>query len=309
MSSATVEPRSLRLTSAWKYWVDQLVSIALVAATAISVVTSILIVGVLLWESAGFFQRVTVGEFLGDTVWTPKFSNDPRYGIWPLVCGTVLVAVGSAMFAVPLGLMGAIYLSEYSSAGFRNIVKPLLEVLAGIPSVVLGYFALILISPIVRTIFPSAGPFNALSACIAVGVMIIPTVISLSEDVLRSVPKSLREAAYALGSTKSEVTTRVVFPAALSGIMAAIILAISRALGETMVVAIAAGSTPKLTLNPLESIQTMTAFIAATAQGETARGETAYFSLYAVCITLFLMTFTMNIASQYILASFQERYE
>lgn len=304
-----METTTIRSASPYRYWADHVIYVGLFLAASVSVITTFSIVGVLVLEAGKFFQLVSVGQFLGDTTWTPGYSSDPHYGIWPLVCGTVLVALGSALFAVPLGLMGAIYLSEYATPGFRNFVKPALEMLAGIPSVVLGYFALILISPLIRWFFPSAGVFNALSASLAVGVMIIPTVISLSEDVLRSVPKSLREAAYALGSTKFEVTTRVVVPAALSGIMAAIILAISRAIGETMAVAIAAGRTPNLTLNPLEGVQTMTAFIANAASSDSSQDSPVYYSLYAVCISLFIMTLSMNLLAQFILSRLQEKYE
>lgn len=291
-----------------RYWIEGVVQVVLALASLISIVTTVSIVVILLWQTIEFFQVVSFQQFFGDPGWYPLHRN-PEFGIWSLVCGTVMIAFGSAVIAVPLGLLGAIYLSEYSTPGFRNVVKPMLEILAGIPSVVLGYFALIFITPIIRMAFPETSIFNAASACIAVSVMIVPTVISLSEDVLRSVPQSLREAAYALGSTKLEVTTRVVVPAAMSGIMAAIILAISRAVGETMAVKLAAGVDPKVTFNFLDSIETMTSFIADIMQGDAPTGSIAYRSIFAVCMMLFLMTLSMNMLSQWILSRFRERYE
>jgi phosphate transport system permease protein len=232
-----------------------------------------------------------------------------KFGIWPLACGTLLVTAGAAIVALPIGLLSAIYLSEYATSTVREVVKPVLEVLAGIPSVVFGYFAVVSVSPLIRSWFPSAGVFSAASASIVVGFMILPMVISLSEDVLRSVPRSLREAAYALGATKFDVTAKVVVPAAISGIVAAFLLALSRAIGETMAVALAAGNTPHLTLNPLESVQTMTAYIVQVSQGDTPAGTLEYRTIFAVGLALFVTTMTLNIVAQWLVARVREKYE
>lgn len=306
--ASAVIPQSLLYDDQVRYWIEGVVQFFLALAALASVATTVSIVVILLWETIAFFQEISFLHFFGDTEWYPQ-HKPPQYGIWPLICGTVMIAVGSAAIAVPLGLLGAIYLSEYSTPRFRNWVKPMLEILAGIPSVVLGYFALIFITPVIRMVFPETSVFNAASACIAVSVMIVPTVISLSEDVLRSVPHSLREAAYALGSTKFEVVTRVVFPAAISGIMASVILAVSRAVGETMAVAMAAGQSPRITINPLESVQTMTSYVSETLRSEVSPGTVEYNTLFAVCMMLFLMTLSMNLLSQWIMARFREKYE
>ena len=221
----------------------------------------------------------------------------------------MLVAAGSAVIAIPIGLGTAICLSEYAKPWARETVKPVLEILAGIPSVVYGYFAIVFISPLLRSIFSSAGVFNAANACIVVGIMTLPMIISLSEDALRSVPKSLREGAYALGATKYEVTCQVVVPAAMSGIVASFLLAISRAIGETMAVTLAAGATPKMTLNPLESVQTMTAYIVQVSQGDTPVGTIEYRTIFAVGLTLFISTMMMNLLAQWILGRMREKYE
>jgi phosphate transport system permease protein len=275
---------------------------------SISILVTVGIVVVLLYESVQFFYDVPILEFLTGTQWSPLLKPQ-HFGILPLLCGTMLVAGGSAVVAVPIGLGTAIYLSEYASPRFRDIVKPMLEILAGIPSVVFGYLAVVFVSPIIREIFPSAGVFNAASACIVVGIMILPMIISLSEDILQSVPLSLRAAAFALGANKFEVTVRVVVPAALSGIIASFLLAISRAIGETMAVTLAAGATPKLTLNPLESIQTMTAYIVQVSQGDTPTGTVEYRTIFAVGLALFITTMIMNVIAQYILSRVGERYE
>ena len=213
------------------------------------------------------------------------------------------------MIAIPLGLGTAIYLSEYASPLVRDIVKPLLEILAGVPSVVFGYVAVVFVSPIIRDLFPSADLFNAMNACVVVGIMILPMIISLSEDVLRSVPLSLREGAYALGATKLDVTVRVVVPAALSGIVASFILAITRAVGETMAVTLAAGAEAKLTLNPLESVQTMTAYIVEVSQGDIPAGSIEHRTIFAVGLSLFALTFVLNILAQKVLGRMREKYE
>ncbi len=280
----------------------------LFVCAAVSVLTTLGIVVVLLSQARGFFQEVSLVEFFTDTRWTPLFEQK-HYGILPLVSGTMLVAAGSALVALPVGLCTAIYLSEYAAPRFREVVKPVLEILAGIPSVVYGFVAVVFISPIIREIFPSADVFNAASASLVVGVMILPMVISLSEDVLGSVPQALREASCALGASQFETIVRVVVPAALSGIVASFLLAVSRAIGETMAVTLAAGATPNLTLNPLESIQTMTAYIAQVSMGETEHGSTGYNSIFAVGISLFVITLLMNLLSQWVLSRMREKYE
>lgn len=278
------------------------------ACAAISVFTTLGIVGILVGEAAQFFGEISPWEFVFGTKWSPLIS--PRsFGVLPLVCGTLLVAVGASIVAVPIGLGTAIYLSEYAGPKIRDIVKPVLEILAGVPSVVYGYLAIVLVSPIVRTLFPTADVFNAANAAIVVGVMVLPMIVSLSEDVLRSVPRSLREAAYALGANKFDVTTRVVVPAALSGIMASFLLAFARAIGETMAVTLAAGATPKLTLNPLESIQTMTAFIVQVSLGDAPAGTTEHRSIFAVGLGLFVITMTVNMFAQWVLRRMREQYE
>lgn len=274
----------------------------------VSVLTTLGIIFVLFQETVLFFRQVSFAQFFLDTRWTPLFVSK-RFGIWPLVNGTVLVAALAMVVALPLGLLAAIFMSEFASERVRRVLKPFLEILAGVPTVVYGYFALTFITPILRTIFPQTQVFNAASAAIAMGFMILPTVASLSEDALYAVPRSLREAAYALGATRWEVATQVVVPAAFSGIAAAFILAVSRAIGETMIVAIAAGQQPKLTLNPLESIETMTAYIVQVSLGDTPHGTLEYQTIFAVGMMLFLMTLGMNIASYLLTRRFREVYE
>ena len=258
-------------------------------------------------QSAGFFSKVSILEFFTGTKWTPLFQPQ-HFGVLPLVGGTLLTAGIAILVALPLGLASAIYLSEYAKDKVRRVVKPLLEILVGVPTVVYGYFALTFVTPVLRNIFPNMIVFNALSAGLVMGVMIIPMVSSLSEDAMVAVPRSLRDAAYGLGATRFEVATRVVMPAAVSGIVAACILALSRAVGETMIVAIAAGSTPKLTLNPLESIQTMTAYIVQISLGETPRGTVEYYTIFAVGLLLFFMTLLMNLFSQWFVRRYREKY-
>jgi phosphate transport system permease protein len=280
----------------------------LFACGAVSILTTAGIVIVLVYESIGFFQQVSAWEFLTGTRWTPLFQPQ-RFGVLPLLAGSFLVAVGSSIIALPVGLASAVYLAEYAPDRARRMLKPALEILAGIPTVVYGYFALTFITPIIREFFPRTGVFNAASASIVVGVMIIPMVASLSEDAIRSVPRSLRAASLGLGATKFETVTRVVIPAALSGVLASFILAVSRAIGETMAVTLAAGATPKLTLNPLESIQTMTAYIVQVSLGDTPVGSIEYKTIFAVGLLLFLITLAMNILSRFVIARFREVYE
>ena len=287
---------------------ERLIGGVLFACAAFSTLVTVGIVLVLIGETVGFFREVSIVDFFTGTRWEPTFI--PSYfGVLPLLVGSLQIAVGSAMIAIPIGLLTAIFLSEYANERLRRILKPSLEILAGVPTVIYGYFALTWITPQLRTIFPQTSIFNAASAAMVVGVMIIPTVASLSEDALRAVPRSLRQGAFALGATRLEVVTRVVVPAALSGVLAAFLLGVSRAIGETVAVYIAAGNLPNLTLNPLESIQTMTAYIVQVSLGDTPQGTTVYRSLFAVGMTLFVITLGMNILSQWIMARFREVYE
>ncbi len=286
----------------------------LLACALVSVLTTVGIIWVLLSESFTFFRNVGVASFLFDTEWTPQYA-EKHFGIWPLLCGTFLVTVIAAVVGLPTGLLAAVYMSEYAAARTRAILKPVLEILAGIPTVVYGYFALTFITPyIIKPFFHDllgmrVDIYNAASAGIVVGIMIIPMVSSISEDVLHAVPRSLREGAYALGATRFEVVVRVVIPAALSGILASFVLAIARAIGETMAVTLAAGLKPSLTLNPLRSVETMTAYIVNVSLGDTPAGSIEYQSIYGVALVLFVLTLAANIVANVILARFREVYE
>ncbi|MFA4934889.1 MAG: phosphate ABC transporter permease subunit PstC [Candidatus Methanoperedens sp.] len=280
---------------------------ALFLCALVSILTTLGIVLVLIFETFSFFEEVPILDFLTGTTWAPTYRPQ-HFGVLPLINGTLMIAVGAAIIAIPLGIASAIYLSEYASAKVRQTVKPVLEILAGIPTVVYGYFAISFITPLLREFVPDANIFNAASASIVVGIMILPMVSSLSEDAMRSVPRALREGAYALGSTKFEVSTKIVVPAALSGILASFILAISRALGETMAVTLAAGATPKMTLDFFESIQTMTAYIVQVSMGDTPYGSIEYKTIFAVGMVLFVMTLVMNIASMWIKERYREVY-
>jgi phosphate transport system permease protein len=279
----------------------------LLLCASVSIFTTLGIVFVLLFETINFFELVPLKDFLTDTKWTPLFEPQ-HFGIVALLSGSFLITFGACLVALPFGLMTAIYLSEYAHDRVRRVIKPVLEVLAGVPTIVYGYFALTFVTPIIRSIFPEAGVFNALSASIVVGIMILPMVASLSEDAMVAVPRKLRDAAYALGATRLEVATRVIVPAAFSGIVASFVLAISRAIGETMIVTIAAGATPKLTLNPLESVQTMTAYIVQVSGGDIQHGSIEYKTIFVVGMTLFLLTLAINIAAQWIKQRFKEEY-
>jgi phosphate transport system permease protein len=287
---------------------ERLIGAILTGFSMVSILTTLGIVAVLIIEAAGFFAEVSPIEFLTGAKWTPLYIPK-HFGVLPLLSGSLLIAFGAAVVALPLGLLSAIYLSEYAHQRARRIIKPVLEVLAGIPTVVYGYFALTFVTPLIRVFLPQTEIFNALSASIVMGIMILPMVSSLSEDALTAVPRALREGAYALGATKFEVATRTVVPAALSGVIASFILAISRAIGETMIVTIAAGATPKLTLNPLESVQTMTAYIAQISMGETPYGTVEYKTIFAVGLALFAVTLFMNIISNIVLRKYREVYE
>ncbi|HQZ38927.1 MAG TPA: phosphate ABC transporter permease subunit PstC [Vicinamibacterales bacterium] len=280
---------------------------ALLACAALSVLTTAGIIVVLAVETAGFLREVPVLEFLTGTEWTPLFA-DPRFGVLPLVAGTVLVSAIAMIVALPMGLMSAIYLSEYAPDGLRRVVKPVLEVLAGVPTVVYGYFALTSVTPLLQRVFPQMSGFNALSPGIVMGIMILPLVSSLAEDAMRAVPRGLREGAYALGATRMQTALQVVVPAAFSGITAAFILAVSRAVGETMIVAIAAGQQPRLTANPFVPLETMTAYIVQVSLGDTPQGTLEYRTIFAVGMLLFLMTFGLNLVSTWLRDRFREEY-
>ena len=275
---------------------------------AISAVTTVAVIGILAVETWGFLQQISLVEFLFGTRWSPLL-HPKSYGLLPLLAGTTLIVVGASLVALPVGLASAIFLSEYASERTRNILKPVLEVLAGIPTVVYGFFALTFVTPLLRIVLPDTHVFNAASAAIVVGIMVLPMVASLCDDAFRAVPDNLREGAYSLGATSFEVTTRIVVPAGLSGVFAAFVLAISRAIGETMAVTLAAGATPNLTMNPLESIQTMTAYIVQVSLGDTPAGTLTYQTLFAVSSVLFLVTLCLNIAANMIMKRFQEVYE
>ena len=273
----------------------------------LSILTTVSILVTLIYQASSFFFEVSLWEFLTGTRWTPILK--PRaYGVLPLVSGTLLVTLIAAAVALPIGLMTAIFLSEYAPDKIRRIIKPILEILAGIPTVVYGYFALTFVTPLLQGIFDNLIIFNALSAGLVMGVMIIPMVSSLSEDAMMSVPRSLREAAYALGATRYEVSLRVIVPAALSGIIAAFILALSRAIGETMLVTIAAGATPRMSFDPMESIQTMTAYIVQLSLGEAPVGSLEYNTIFAVGLLLFFITFVMNLLGFWVVRRFREVY-
>ena len=286
---------------------ERLIERLLQSSALLSVLTTFAILGVLLIQATDFFFKVSIIEFLTDTKWTPLFTPQ-HFGIMPLVSGTLLVTIISLLVAVPIGIGTAIYLSEYAADKIRRVIKPILEILAGIPSVVYGYFALTFVTPILQRIFPEMIVFNALSAGIVLGVMIIPMVSSLSEDAMIAVPNYLREGAYALGAKKHEVALHIVFRSAFSGIVASIILAISRAIGETMIVSIAAGSTPKLTLNPLQSIQTMTGYITQISLGEAPYGSLEYQTIFSVGLTLFVLVFIVNIIGNTLIQRYWRRY-
>ena len=285
---------------------ERQVQALLYAAALLTVLITLGIVAVLVDGAAGFFREVPLARFLGETRWTPLFPDEQHFGIWPLVAGTLLTTVGACVIALPMGLGAAVYLSEYASNRLRRLLKPVLEILWGIPTVVYGYFALTVVTPLLRHIDPDINIFNAASAALVMGIMILPMVASLSEDALLAVPKSLRDAAYALGATRFEVVTRVVIPAALPGIVASFVLAISRAVGETMIVAMAAGSTPKLTFNIFDSIQTMTAYIVQVSLGDAAHGTIEYYTLFAVALVLFLITLSLNVVARRIARRYTE---
>ena len=286
---------------------ERLIEILLFLCAVLSVGTTLGIIAVLAIETAAFFSEVPVLDFLTGTEWTPLFTTQ-RFGVLPLVLGTLLVSTIAMAVAVPTGLLSAIYLSEYAPDRVRRVVKPVLEILAGVPTVVYGFFALTFVTPLLQQWLPGLSGFNALSPGIVMGLMILPLVSSLAEDAMRAVPTGLREAAYALGATKMQTAVQVVVPAAFSGITAAFILAASRAIGETMIVAIAAGQQPRLTANPFVPIETMTAYIVQVSLGDTPQGTLEYRTIFAVGMLLFLMTLALNLVSSWLRARFREEY-
>jgi len=290
-------------------WNEAVIKGLLTACAAVSLVTTFAIIFVLLEETVAFFREVSFSDFFLHTRWRPLAGN-PSFGIWELVAGTMNVVIWSLVIALPIGLASAIYLSEYADRRTRNTLKPLLEALAGVPTVVYAYFALNFVTlDVLRPVLGNDVPiFNALAASTMLAVMILPTIASISEDAMSSVPRDLREAAYGLGATRLEVAVRVVLPAALSGVIASVLLAIARVVGETMIVAIAAGSTPNLTLWPLSTIQTMTGFMLQVGLGDAARGTVDYRSLFAVGAVLFAITLLFNIAATWFVGRFREEY-
>ena len=288
-------------------FIERQIERGLLLCAVVSVAVTVGILGVLLRETVEFLRVVPVTEFLFGTTWTPLFA-DQQFGVLPLVAGTVLVSIIAMSIALPGGLSAAIYLSEYAPSAVRRSVKPILEVLAGIPTVVYGYFALLFVTPALQRAIPSMSGFNALSPGIVMGVMILPLMSSLSEDALRAVPRDLREAALALGATRFQTTMRVVVPAAFSGLSASAVLAVSRAIGETMIVAIAAGQQPRVTANPLVPVETMTAYIVQVTLGDAPAGTLEYRTIFAVGMLLFVSTFTLNIVSSWLRGRFRREY-
>ncbi|MDR3689832.1 MAG: phosphate ABC transporter permease subunit PstC [Fimbriimonas sp.] len=273
----------------------------------ISVLTTFGILYVLISQSIPFFRNVSPVDFFTGSVWSPT-PEPGKFGVLPLVAGTLMITVGAGVFAIPMGLLSAVFLSEYASPRVRNVLKPALELLAGIPTVVYGYFGLFFVTPLLRRFVPDIQSSNVTSGAIVVGIMILPLVSSLCEDAISAVPRSLREGAYGLGATKAEVTGKIVLPAALSGIMASFILALSRALGETMAVTLAAGANPALTFNPARAIETMTAYIVETTKGDAEVGTVRYNSIFAVGITLFVVTMVMNLVAARLVKKFRQVY-
>ena len=290
---------------------ERAIYVGLALCALVSVLTTTAIVIALLTPTVGFFQEVSFGEFFSKDTWAP-LTADPSFGVFNVLMGTINTSLWALVVAIPIGLMSAIYLSEYARPRVRKVVKPILEILAGIPTVALGVFAVTFLSPEIQKVFPEfikTPPFAAGIAGLAIGLMIVPIIASISDDAMRSVPGGLREGAYALGATKLKVSTRVVFPAAISGIVASIVLAASRAVGETMIVLLAAGATANFTLDPGESVLTMTAFIGRTATGDVATGTTAYDTIFAVGALLFVITFVLNIFAIRLVRRFREVYE
>jgi phosphate transport system permease protein len=286
---------------------DRFIEVLLLTAGLVAVFTTVAIVFILVYESSGFFAHVSIKDFLTDTMWTPLFA-DSRYGILPLVSGTLTTTFVGLLVAIPLGTIVAIYLSEFASHRLRETVKPILELIAAVPTVVFGYFALLIVSPFLRKFIPELPGFNMLAAGLVIGLMIVPYVASVAEDAMRAVPRYMREGSYAMGATQLQTALRVVVPGAFSGIAAAYILGISRAVGETMVVAIAAGMQPQLTFNPTEPAATITAYIVQVSLGDLPHGSIGYHSIFAAGLVLMIMTLVLNLVGFYLTRKFREAY-
>jgi phosphate transport system permease protein len=299
--------RQFSATKSWQYWKERFIESLLFLAALSSVAITVGIVGTLIYESSTFFSHVSIVEFLTDTLWTPLFAV-PRFGILPLVTGTLVTTAVALIVALPIGTMVSVYLSEFAPQLLREIIKPSLELLSAVPTVVYGYFALQFVAPLMQKVIPGLPTFNMLSAGTVMGIMIIPYVSSLSEDAMRAVPMSLREGAYAMGANRIITAFKVVYPAALSGIISSYILAVSRAVGETMIVAIAAGMQPNLTLDPTEPAETITAFIVQVSLGDLPHGSIGYQSIFAAGLTLFVMTLIFNIIGYLLRKRFREVY-
>lgn len=301
-------PISARFAKSFKRnLMERFVEFMLMLAALSAVFTTTAIVVILITESIGFFEHVSVLDFLTDTQWTPLFE-DAHYGILPLISGTLTTSFVALALAVPVGTIGAIYLSEFASHKTRETVKPILELLVGVPTVVFGYFALLFVTPLLQKFIPSLPSFNMLGPGLVMGIMIIPYISSVAEDAMRAVPMSMREGSYAMGATRFQTAVRVVTPAAISGIVAAYILAISRALGETMVVALAAGQQPNLTFNPMESAATISAYIVQVAMGDLPHGSIGYQSIFAAGFVLMILTLTFNVIGHMVRKRFRENY-
>lgn len=287
---------------------EGIIQAALAFCAFITVIVTIFILFILIKESYNFFTHVSLSDFFTDNEWTPTFS-EKHYGILPLLLGTIQTTLISTAIAVPMGITIAVYLSTYAPTKLRNTAKPALEILAAVPTVVYGYFALTIVTPFLKDIFPTIDANNALSAGIVMGIMILPMVSSLSEDAIKAVPKSLKEASYGMGGTKFQTAFKVLIPAASSGIIVSVILAISRAIGETMIVTIAAGAKPSMSINPLKEIETITSYMVSTSKSDVQVGDTAYYAIFAAGMALFLFTFALNIVSVIIKKKFQEKYD
>jgi phosphate transport system permease protein len=302
-------PRNTRAFASLRYRKtrDRIVELVLLAAGLVAVFTTVAIVVILVYESSAFFEHVSIKEFLTDTMWTPLFA-DARYGILPLVSGTLTVTGVALLVAIPVGTLIAIYLSEFAAHRLREMVKPVLELLGAVPTVVFGYFALLMVTPQLQKIWPDLPGFNMLSAGLVIGLMIVPYVASIAEDAMRAVPRYMREGSYAMGATRLQTALRVVVPGAFSGIAAAYILGISRAVGETMVVAIAAGMMPNLTFNPTEPAATITAFIVQVSLGDLPHDSIGYQSIFAAGLVLMVMTLVLNVIGFFLTRRFREAY-
>ncbi len=305
-AGATVDPMRLK-HKATRHLKEWFIEVLLLGCGLVAVFTTLAITTILIYESIGFFSFVSVWDFISGTVWTPLFEN-PQYGILPLISGTLTITVIALVVAVPMGTVIAIYLSEFAPHTAREIIKPALELIQAVPTIVFGYFALLFVTPMLQTVFPDLPGFNMLVPGIVIGVATIPTIASLSEDAMRAVPMAMREGAYAMGSNKMQVSLRVVMPAAVSGVVAAYVLAAARAIGETMIVAIAAGQNANFTFNPMEAAATLTAYIAQVSMGDLEHGSVGYRSIFAAGLVLLLMTLVLNLAGHFLRRRYRKAY-